>query len=70
MVDENCGCFCKCYGSFFKYQGDWGQTTIAAEGHQLSSNVEIKILYRDRLKVFFKTVKEAVEAGYTDFDLD
>ena len=31
--------------------------------------MEIKILYRDRLKVFFKSVKEAIEAGYTDFDL-
>ena len=26
-------------------------------------------MYRDRLKVFFKSVKEAIEAGYTDFDL-
>lgn len=29
---------------------------------------DIKILYRDRIKVFFKTAKDAVNAGYTDFD--
>ena len=29
----------------------------------------IRILYRDKIKVFFKTGKDALAAGYTDFDI-
>ena len=31
---------------------------------------DIKILYRDRIKVFFKTTTSAIEAGYRDFDTE
>ena len=42
---------------------------MMTEFEELLNTVEIKILYRDRIKVFFKTVKEAIDAGYTDFDM-
>jgi len=31
---------------------------------------DIKILYRDRFRVFFKTAKEAQAAGYFEFDME
>jgi hypothetical protein len=59
---KNCGCVCKCYG-FFKYEEtdfDYDQMPQFGEG-------DIKILYRDQIKVFYSRVKFAQEDGYTDY---
>ena len=57
---------CKCFG-YFKYDEWPSEETLElpdfAEG-------DIKILYRDRIKVFFKKAKAAEEVGYIDFDTE
>jgi hypothetical protein len=54
-----CSCVCKCFG-YFKHQ-DWPVTIIP-------ENIEIQILFRERIRVFFKNAQEAEEAGYIDYD--
>ena len=49
---------CKCFG-FFEFQ-PW--TVSKAE------NIEIRILYRDKIRVFFENEKEAKDWNYTDYD--
>ena len=63
-----CVCLCKCFG-YFKYD-EWPNLDSQTNKLDLPEFQEgdIKILYRDRLKVFFKSAAEAKEAGYTDFD--
>ena len=65
-----CACLCKCFG-YFKYD-EWPNRGSLTNPLQLPEFAEgdIKILYRDRLKVFFKSAKEATDAGYTDFEVD
>ena len=66
----SCACLCKCFG-YFKYD-EWPNLDSTTNPLKLPKFAEgdIKILYRDRLKVFFKSAKEAIDAGYTDFDVD
>jgi len=62
--DPLCGCICKCFG-FFSYK-DWD---FDYEGGMLDhlEKGNIKILYRDKIKVFYGQVKTAEFDGYTDF---
>ena len=53
-----CNCVCKCFG-FFKYE-DWPVI--------YPKNLNIIILYRDNIKVFFKNKAEANKANYHDYD--
>ena len=55
---------CKCLG-YFQYK-DWDfnyETDLPSEW----ADGSIKILYRDRIKVFYSTVGQAKQAGYTEF---
>ena len=64
-----CTCVCKCFG-YFKYD-EWPNLDMEGDDQLVLPEFgpgDIKILYRDRIKVFFKTTKAAQEAGYTDFD--
>ena len=63
-----CSCVCK-YLGYFKYD-EWPNLDSTTNPLELLlfGEGDIKILYRDRIKVFFKTAKEAYDAGYTDFD--
>ena len=65
-----CACLCKCFG-YFKYD-EWPNRDSLTNPLKLPEFAEgdIKILYRDRLRVFFKSAKEATDAGYTDFEVD
>lgn len=60
---------CKCLG-YFKYD-EWPNLDSSVNPLELPKfgEADIKILYRDRIKVFFKSAKEAYDAGYTDFDI-
>jgi len=59
-----CSCLCKCLG-YFKYD-EWPNCDSEENSLELPEFDEaaIKILYRDRIKVFFKTTKDAQDAGY------
>ena len=63
-----CTCICTCFG-YFKYN-EW--PNLDSETNKLQMPVfeegDIKILYRDKIKIFFKTAKDALDANYTDFD--
>lgn len=62
--EPKCGCLCKCWG-FFSYK-EW---EFDAE-RDLPRHFEagsVKILYRDRVRVFYGTVEQAKRDGYTDF---
>lgn len=65
-----CGCQCKCFG-FFKYN-EW--PSLDSESNKLElptfEDASIKILYRDRIKVFYKTAKQAEQDKYTDYNVD
>ena len=65
---NTCSCLCKCLG-YFKYD-EWPNLDSSVNSLQLPQFGEgdIKILYRDRIKVFFKSAKEAEDAGYCEFD--
>ena len=63
-----CTCLCKCFG-YFKFD-EWpnlDSTTVPLELPPFEEG-DIKILYRDKIKVFYKTLKQANEAGYTHFE--
>ena len=62
--EPKCGCVCKCYG-YFNYK-DWG---FDYENDLIKDwpHGSIKILYRDRIRVFYSTVKIAKADGYTQF---
>ena len=58
-----CGCVCRCYG-FFRYQ-DWG-----FDYQKDLPNFEagdIKILYRDKIKVFYSKVSDAAKDDYRSY---
>ena len=61
-----CKCVCHCFG-FFRYH-EWGfdydkDLPLWAPG-------DIKILYRDKIKVFYKHVDDAILDGYNSFCQD
>lgn len=60
-----CSCVCKCFG-YFEHQ-DWGfDPATDLPKHFTAGN--IKILYRDRIRVFYGTVEQAAEDGYDDYN--
>ena len=63
-ANDKCDCTCRCYG-YFKYD-HW-----KFNYHNDLPNFEngsIKILYRDKIKVFYNTVSEADADGYREYD--
>ena len=58
---NTCKCVCACFGDF-KYK-DWD-----FDYSLLPSDISIKILYRDKIKVFYSTVNQAKIDGYKDFN--
>lgn len=60
---QKCTCVCRCFG-FFRYQ-DWGFDY--EEGIPDWEPGDIKILYRDKIKVFYKRVADAAKDGYRSF---
>jgi hypothetical protein len=52
--DPKCSCLCKCFG-FFSYK-DWA-VDYENDLPKHFENGSIKILYRDRIRVFYGTVK-------------
>ena len=55
-----CTCVCKCFG-YFKYD-EWPNLDMEGDDKLVLPEFgpgDIKILYRDRIKVFFKTTKAA-----------
>lgn len=64
----NCSCLCKCFG-FFKYN-EW--PSLDSESNKLElptfGEASIKILYRENIKVFYKSAKQAEADGYSEFD--
>ena len=58
-----CTCICKCFG-FFNYRDshfDYKDLPNFGEA-------DIKIVYRDRIRVFYGKVESAIADGYTDYD--
>ena len=60
---DKCSCVCRCFG-FFKYS-DWGFDYSNDLPH--FEDGSIKILYRDKIKVFYNRVSAAAADGYTEF---
>jgi hypothetical protein len=58
-----CTCICSCFGFFQDKNWGFDYNTLPkfAEG-------SIKILYRDRVRVFYSNVESAHRDGYKDFD--
>ena len=64
MAPPSCSCVCKCFG-FFRYD-DW---KVDYENDLPSfGDAEIKILYRDKIRVFFKNQRAADEMNYHEYD--
>ena len=59
-----CSCQCKCFG-FFQYK-EWEHDSEQDLPTHFAPK-SIKILYRDRIRVFYGTVNQAKNDGYTDF---
>ena len=59
-----CNCVCKCFGHF-NYD-EWEHTAAELPSHFAAGS--IKIIYRDRIRVFYGTVKAALADGYKDFN--
>jgi hypothetical protein len=62
---KNCSCQCTCVG-YFSYK-DWEfdyENDLVKEFPEAS----IKILYRDKIRVFYNTVKVAKSDGYTQYN--
>jgi hypothetical protein len=53
-----CKCECSCFGVFT--HSPWRAQNL--------TNVNIKILYRENIKVFYPTVTAAKNDGYTEFN--
>lgn len=64
----NCQCACKCYGWFQHkdWEFDKEDEDVLKELFE-HTDAYIKIIYRDKIKVFYSKVKEAEFDGYTDF---
>ena len=58
---KNCDCICKCFG-FFQYK-DWG-----FDYSLLPAQANIKILCRDRVRVFYPNLAAARLDGYQDYN--
>ena len=60
---DKCACVCRCYG-FFKY-ADWGFDY----NNDLPNfdDGSIKILYREKIKVFYNRVSAAAADGYNEY---
>jgi hypothetical protein len=59
---QKCSCVCKCCG-FFRYR-DWDYDYDELPTWPEAS---IKILYRDKIRVFYNKVQIATQDGYTEF---
>lgn len=60
-TQPKCKCLCKCFG--------WSQAhKVIRMRSQLPKSVEIRILYRNKIKVFFRSPADAQQMNYTDFD--
>ena len=59
---DKCSCVCRCFG-FFKYS-EWGFDYNSIPEW---SDGSIKILYRDKIKVFYNQVRAAEADGYGEF---
>ena len=62
--DPKCGCICKCFGYFTYKDWDFDYENQVPKHFKEGS---IKILYRDKIRVFYGTVNEALKDGYKDF---
>ena len=60
----SCGCICKCFG-FFKYE-HWDHTSDLIPTHFKDAN--IKVLFRDKIRLFYPTLEAAKEDNYRDFN--
>lgn len=60
---KNCTCVCKCFG-FFQYD-EWGHDEADLPTH--FTNGSIKMIYRDKIRVFYSTVQNALNDGYKEF---
>lgn len=56
----SCDCVCKCFGWF--QEAEWPAEIELPD-------VEVTILYRDKIRIFFKNSEEAAQHGYTDYDM-
>lgn len=64
----NCQCACKCFGWFQHKDWDFSNEDMQELKEVLDQEgASIKILYRDKIKVFYSRVKDAEFDGYTDF---
>jgi len=63
--NPKCDCLCKCWGYFQPYE-DWGYDEATDMPNHLGEG-SIKILYRDKIRVFYGTVTHAKQDGYNDF---
>lgn len=63
--DSKCGCLCKCYGYFNFKEWDYDPEKDAPT-HFEGGN--IKILYRDKIRVFYGTVNQAKADDYQMFN--
>ena len=60
---DKCSCVCRCFG-YFKY-ADWGfDYSNDMPNFEAGS---IKILYRDKIKVFYNRVSAAAADGYNEY---
>ena len=62
--NSKCSCLCKCFG-YFQYK-DW-EFDYDFDLPKHFEKANIKILYRDKIRVFYGTVTQAKQAGYTEF---
>ena len=60
-----CVCVCKCFG-FFQHN-DWGFDPKIHQPHHFKGG-NITIIYRDKIRVFYKTAQKALQDGYQDFN--
>ncbi len=65
---ENCSCPCDCFG-YFNTKSDGWDYDLDTELPTLEKG-DIKILYRDKIKVFYPQVQKAEDDGYNEFKAD
>lgn len=64
-ADAKCGCLCKCYGFFTNKEWDFDYENDLPKHFEDGS---IKILYRDKIRVFYGTVAQAQKDNYHEYD--
>jgi lysine/ornithine N-monooxygenase len=62
-VDNKCETDCKCFGAVYDRNWYIGKTAIADQ-----IDIEIKILYREHIRVFYPSEEDAIKDGYTCYD--